>query len=180
MLFIARHCKTAWSLENKLQGSMNPPLCKEGRAEALANIPLLAPLNLNRIISSPLRRAIQTARIYANQLHIPVEIHDDLRELHHGAWEGRRLEDLLHGSYALWLKDPSQIPIPGGSETIESAQRRILDATKEITARYPGENILIITHKHIRALLMCAIHKSPIAKFQQYVFDETAPVKLTN
>ena len=181
MMFIARHCRTAWNLENRLQGSLDPPLCKEGRAEALANVPNVKSLGIRRIITSPARRAIQTARIYASQLHIAIEPHDGLRELDHGQWEGQSIDDLMNpskSSYALWLEEPSSVEIPGGSENAASAQARIVEAVREIARRYPDERVLIITHKHIRALLACAFKGLPLTHFRSQIEEGILPAPL--
>jgi broad specificity phosphatase PhoE len=40
-IYLARHCKTQWNLEKRLVGTSDIPLCKEGRDEAYANLPMI-------------------------------------------------------------------------------------------------------------------------------------------
>lgn len=171
-IYVVRHCNTHFNLEHRLQGTLDIPLCKEGRAQAKANVLALGPLAVNRIFSSPLKRAWQTAAIYAERLRVPLHEDERLRELDHGSWEGKRIESLLNhpnSSYAEWLRNPSTVDIPGTSEPIALARERVLGCVKDCVSRHSAETILIVTHKHIRALLYCALQGLDLSKFSSQI-----------
>jgi len=98
-LFLVRHGRTAWNEEGRFQGLTDIPLSAAGRADAEANARRLArhlagvdtsrtPL---RLVSSPLARSMETARILAGHLGVPetqVDIDDRLAEAGFGHWEG--------------------------------------------------------------------------------------------
>lgn len=179
-IYLARHCKTQWNLEERLVGTSDIPLCKEGREEAHANLALIGGLGIQRIISSPLKRAYETAKTYADHLGIPLDVHPGLREIDHGTWNGKRIQELLQDSdFRKWFEeDPSSVPIPGGSETIQSAQKRILRTIKDIVHSYPGETILIVMHKHIRSLLRCAVHGYEFKRWRENIDDRIEPIEI--
>ncbi|MCG6965977.1 MAG: histidine phosphatase family protein [Chromatiaceae bacterium] len=176
-VFLARHCSTDWNVQGRLQGSQDLPLNDQGRAEALALVALLEPLGLQRIYSSPYQRAWQTGRIYAEHLGIPLEAHPGLRELDHGVWEGAIIDDLLSSNasgYAGWLVDASRVAVPGG-EAIDEAQKRVANAFVDIVVNGGLGPVLIVTHKHIRALLLCALQGLDLSAFGAQIIDSQAP-----
>jgi len=98
-LFLVRHGRTAWNEEGRFQGLTDVPLSAAGKADAQANGHRLArhlaaggsrPGRI-RLISSPLARCMETARILALSLGLPetrVESDDRLAEAGFGHWEG--------------------------------------------------------------------------------------------
>ena len=77
--------------------------------------------------------------------------------------------------YAKWLADPGCIGIPGGSESVLTAQKRVGEALRDVALSFRGESILIIGHKHINALLMCALLKEPLARFGSHIVEDALP-----
>ena len=180
-IFIARHCKTSWNKEKRLQGTKDLPLSKEGREEAISNLTFISKLDIKRVITSNSLRALETAKIYANYLKVPLHIHPGLRELDHGYWEGKKIDQLVNDKSSLfhqWLNNPESIEIPGSVESASTAQQRILEAVKSIAVRYNGENVLIITHKHIKALLFCSLKSKDLKNFKYEIDDSTLPMKI--
>jgi len=168
-IFLARHCMSSWNILGKLQGKIDIPLSEEGKKQARGILPLLEPLEIDRTYTSPARRAIETARIYVDHLKIPLDTHEGLRELDHGDWEGLSLEELMdpdRHSFSRWRQDPSLLEIPGQGESIHEARQRVVNALRQIASRHPGEGLLVVTHLHIRALLLCALADRPLRDFQ--------------
>jgi Histidine phosphatase superfamily (branch 1) len=89
----------------------------------------------------------------------------------------QELRDLMadQGSrYANWLSDPGKISIPGGSESVQAAQRRASEAVRH-AALFRGESVLIVGHKHINALFMCALLNEPLVRFAAHIREDTLP-----
>lgn len=176
-LYLARHCKTQWNQSGRLQGSQDLNLSEAGRAQARNIAQGLERLCLDSIVSSPYRRAIETASIYAESLQINVELVDGLKELNHGQWEGQVIDELLRepaSQYARWLIDPVNTPIPDG-ENVVAAQQRITRALHTIIETYPGQRVLVITHKHIRALLDCRLNRLDLNQFSKTIKESVEP-----
>jgi broad specificity phosphatase PhoE len=180
-IYLARHCKTAWNLEDRLQGTIDLPLAEIGVQEAKTNIAAIRSLGVNRIVSSTARRAYETAQLYGESLALPVYKTVRLRELDHGKWEGRKVAELLvdqNSGYAKWRSDPGCIAIPNSGETVQAAQRRAADAVRDAALSFSGESLLIVGHKHINALLMCALLKEPLTRFESHIVEDTLPYLL--
>ncbi|MGD9896883.1 MAG: histidine phosphatase family protein [Candidatus Methylacidiphilaceae bacterium] len=180
-IFVARHCKTSWNLEKRIQGRTDIPLCEEGIREAKANCDLLRELPIDRILSSPLARGRQTAEIYGEALGVPVEAWPEWVELNMGRWEGythKELSARLPPEYDRWLADPGEVSLPRiGGEDLWSARKRVVGALCSLAGR-PERGILLILHKYIRAILQCAIFDLPLTRFATEIVETTAPSEL--
>jgi probable phosphoglycerate mutase len=177
-IYLSRHCKTAWNVEGRLQGTIDLPLAEIGIKQAIANVAAIRNLGVRRIVCSTARRAYETARLYADSLGLPIHNTPGLCELDHGKWEGRKTEVLLldpDSGYADWLSDPGCIRIPGGSETVPAAQQRVEEAVRDAASSFRGESVLIVGHKHINALLLCALSKEPLTSFGSHIIEDALP-----
>ena len=178
VIYLARHCKTAWNVEGRLQGTVDLPIVVVGLKEAMGNVAVVRHLGVRRIVCSTARRAYQTAQVYRALLGLPIYSTQHLRELDHGKWEGRKVTELLFdedSGYAKWLSDPGSIAIPGSSETVQAAQQRAAQALRNVALSFCGESVLVIGHKHINALLMCALLNEPLANFGNHIIEDTLP-----
>jgi len=68
--------------------------------------------------------------------------------------------------------------IPGGSESVQTAQHRAVAAIRDAALAFRGESLLIIGHKHINALFMCALLKEPLTSFGTHIVEDTLPCPL--
>jgi probable phosphoglycerate mutase len=165
-------------VEGRLQGTVDLPIVAVGLKEAMGNVAVVRHLGVRRIVCSTARRAYQTAQVYRALLGLPIYCTQHFRELDHGKWEGRKLTELVldeESGYAKWLSDPGSIAIPGGSETVQAAQQRAAQALRNVALSFCDESVLVIGHKHINALLMCALLKEPLTRFRSHIVEDTLP-----
>lgn len=177
-VYLARHCRTRWNEEGRLQGTVDLPLSEDGRKEAANKGLAMKGLGIDRVVSSDAARAFQTAGIYACILAVRRHARRGLRELDHGLWEGRTTMELMAdpgAGYAEWLRDPGSVPIPGSREDAATAQKRIVKTIQGALRQFPGETLLIVTHKHIMALLMCAVEGVSMNQFSAMIREDTDP-----
>jgi len=93
-VFLIRHGETALNAAGVLRGQLDVPLTKTGEAEASALGGLFREVPLRAILSSPLRRAADTARPMAPCSGGPLEIDDRLTDRFYGEWAGHPLEQV--------------------------------------------------------------------------------------
>jgi probable phosphoglycerate mutase len=99
VIYLVRHGQTEFNRERRIQGHVDSPLTELGVRQAQAVGRLLRDLIREpagwRIVSSPLGRAHETARIVARQLGgPPVELDDRLKEMSWGSHDGRLRAEL--------------------------------------------------------------------------------------
>ena len=138
-----RHGRTRWNVQHRFQGQADPPLDDVGRQQAAASARLLAGYSPTSVVSSDLRRAVQTARPLAELLGLPVMLDRRLRERSLGAWEGLTRDEVVRRhpeQYARWLagREAHQ----HGSETRDELGQRALAALADVE----GDTVVLVTH----------------------------------
>jgi broad specificity phosphatase PhoE len=148
---LLRHGQTDYNVAGRMQGHIDSQLTEEGREQALRAAPVLGAMPFDRIVSSDLTRAVDTANTIADVLGLPVKLDPRLRETHLGEWQGRRVDEVevdYPGQIAEWRGDPRWTP-PGGESRVDVV-RRSLPVVEEIDvdlAEEPGaQSLLIVAH----------------------------------
>ncbi|WP_433431273.1 bifunctional RNase H/acid phosphatase [Nonomuraea sp. CA-141351] len=160
-LLLLRHGETELSVERRFSGLGDAELTPSGLAQAAAAAERLSrePYRLDVIITSPLKRAMQTAEAVAQRTGLDVEVDEDLRELDFGEWEGHTFTEVQRrwpAELAAWLADPEIAP-PGG-ESFASTARRVQAAGERLVERYEGKTVLAVSHvTPIKMLLRLAL-----------------------
>ena len=90
-VFFVRHGQSEANLKKIYAGQSDVPLTEQGRAEAEAIAPILANIHFDRVYSSDLLRAMQTAQVVLPGCQ--PEIRENLRELSVGTFEARPVEE---------------------------------------------------------------------------------------
>ena len=141
MIYIIRHGKTERNQANVLQGRSDYPLNDEGIRQAEAAADRLRNIRFDHVFSSPLTRAVQTAKIVVPDLE-PV-IDERLIEMDYGPYEGTDL-NRLPPEVLFFFRDFVHNPAPEGMEQLSSVTERAGSFLDRI--RLLQGNILISTH----------------------------------
>lgn len=155
IIYAVRHGETPWNVEGRYQGQLDPPLTRRGQEQAEATARALAPLGIEAIYSSDLRRAMQTAKALARLTGLPIHLEPRLREIHQGEWQGVLVDEIRRRwpeEFEGWQRDPWHHHPPGG-ETLQALRERVLEAIQDIVRRHPDGRVAVFTHKLPIALL---------------------------
>jgi probable phosphoglycerate mutase len=170
-LLLLRHGETELSVRGRYSGRGDPELTARGQDEAEGAALRLArpeaggfaPEGIVAVLTSPLRRARQTAAAVADALDVPLEVREALVETDFGGWEGLTFAEAAERDpdvHARWLGD-EHVPPPGGESFVQVAERLAV-ALKAIVAAYPGGTVLVVTHvTPIKLLLRAALSGGP-------------------
>ncbi len=145
MIYLIRHGQTALNHANVLQGRSDQPLNENGERQAreVGEVLRARGIVFDRVYSSPLIRAQQTARLIAGD--VPLEIDERLIEMDYGPYEGLDLSHLPPEILA-FFGDFAHVPAPGGMEQLSSVVERLGLFLEDIRDIARKENILISTH----------------------------------
>lgn len=138
MLIIVRHGRTAANAAGLLQGRVDNPLDPEGRRQADDIAKALDGVDV--VVSSPLRRAIETAA----PLGIEPSVDPRWIELDYGDWEARPVSEVSPESWAAWRADRHFEP-PGG-ESLHALNQRVGRACEELAAVAAERDVAVFTH----------------------------------
>ncbi len=156
-LYLIRHGQTDCNAKGLLQGRADVPLNEKGRELALLTGKALEEIPFDLIITSPLNRAVETAKLVASfsanrrQVEIPIVEEERIIEIDWGEWEGRciRPENIeVPEEFYLFYEDAFAYPGAPGGESIEDVCRRTGDFFQELihNPQYQEKTILISAH----------------------------------
>lgn len=154
ILYLARHGQTEWNTEHRIQGQFDSSLTQKGEVQAINLASLCLPLNITRILTSSLGRAVQTASICAKQLQIEMTIVEGLKERHFGTWQGLLTPEVEnHPDY---LEITSQITDckPEQGESALQLLGRFQETLKYQLQQNPDETFLVVTHGDVLRCFM--------------------------
>ena len=168
-MFLVRHGETEWSRARRHTGRTDLPLSPTGEAEAKALGQHLRGLEVDRVLSSPLARAVTTARLagFGDRL----ETSDALLEFDYGDYEGLTTPE-IRASRPGW--DLFRDGCPGG-ETVEAAAARARPLLVKLAAA--DGRTLLFSHGHqLRILTACYLGLAPEAA--RHLFLGTASLSV--
>jgi probable phosphoglycerate mutase len=139
-----RHGETSWNQLGLAQGRTDVPLSESGKIQAIRAAAVLGTVSINRIVASPLSRALDTATTVANAIGLAVETDDDLQEANFGKEEG--LAGLSW--YDQWLKGEF---VPEDGEPFNDLAARAVRAVNRATSSH-GVTLIVGHGAWFRAL----------------------------
>jgi probable phosphoglycerate mutase len=167
-LVLLRHGATVHTPQRRFSGSGgdDPSLSDDGRRQAeLAAEVLAGSGQVDAVVSSPMRRARETAEVVAARLGLRLREDELWRECSFGQWDGltmAEVEERWPDELEAWRGSTSVAP-PGG-ESFDEVERRVRLARDRTLARHPRQRILVVTHvTPIKQLVRLAIGCGPEA-----------------
>jgi probable phosphoglycerate mutase len=158
-LLLVRHGATAATEEDRFSGSSGAELSDGGRTQVARLGERLAHQNITAIYTSPLSRALDTARIIAASCGLEPVTREGLREIGHGHWEGMKREDVerqFAEEYAAWDADPFTFA-PEGGESGVAVLARALPVIREIVTAHQGGQLVVVSHKATLRLILSSL-----------------------
>jgi broad specificity phosphatase PhoE/ribonuclease HI len=145
---LLRHGETPLSAERRFAGRGDIPLTETGKLQAKAAAQRLAARGgIQRIVTSPLRRARLTAEAVAVATGAPVQVDQGWIEADFGEWEGLSYAEAMErwpSEVTAWMNDTSVAP-PGG-ESFAAAGRRVLAALDRLLDGSEPGRVLVVSH----------------------------------
>ncbi len=149
-IYIFRHGQTAWNTIHRLQGSTDIPLNENGVELAKISGANINHIHFDKIFSSPLCRALDTAHYLANGRDIPIVTNDLLREINFGAWEGLTDKELIamDAAFKYFFDQPSLFTPAEGGETFEEVGLRAKTFLTDVIEplEHTHNRIMIVAH----------------------------------
>lgn len=180
-LFLIRHGETQWNQAGKYQGSTDIPLSENGMKQA----GYLKDHFQNRfdyLYSSPLSRALETARIIGSGSDKEPVISPAMVEINFGAWEGLTLEEIKSSypeQFRSWQTDEINAPLMSSEKSLKSASIRAGNEILRLVETHAGSRILLIAHGGIIKAGLIGIMDWNMTMYHRFLLNNTAVTKLT-
>jgi len=155
-ILLIRHGETAGNREGLFRGHKDFPLNENGIRQAKALAQELACRQIDAIYSSPLSRAMETARPLAEPRGLPVMEEPGFLDLHFGDWEGRSKEEVAQEQpelWKIWMSQPERLRREG-AETLAEMQERSYGALQRLVGEQRGKTIAVVSHRAVLKALI--------------------------
>jgi len=157
-IIVARHGETEWNASEIFRGRRDIGLNEPGikQAEILGNY--LTDLRIEAIYSSPLKRALDTARSVAKHHSLNVNVTPGLMDFNYGAWEGlthQAVKDKYRELYTRWLKEPHLVNIPEG-ENLGEVRERAKSLLDRVVSKHSGL-VVLVSHRVVNKVMICSM-----------------------
>jgi len=166
VVYLARHGQSTWNAEGRIAGQLDPPLSPRGVAQAASLAQLLGNVALGAVHSSPLTRALETARPTATVHGLEVQHDEALKELDFGRLQGRYRDARdVDAQRALqdWYDGEWTAPPPNGESRLD-LRRRVAPALARILEQTPKQNVLIVGHRYTNSVILCELMGWPLER----------------
>lgn len=172
-ILIIRHGDTIYNKETIFRGTLDVPLSDVGREQARLTGLELSGERLARVVSSPLSRALDTARAVAAPHGLEPETDTAFIDLDFGEWQGRSRDEVAAAEPSLfsnWLRDPGSVRFPGG-ETLEVVRAAACARLDALVRESGGETFALATHRVVVKLLVLHALGMPVSGFWRIAAD---------
>lgn len=150
-VYICRHGESLANTEGRIIGCAETPLTEKGIRQAHIVGRKLRNENIDLIVSSPLSRALDTARIISQYTGARIMAIDGLKPQSFGVLEGCTRDEASQRGLGKYLHRPHTNRythyVPGG-ETIQEVQARVMRAYVNLTEKARADNLAILAVLH--------------------------------
>lgn len=168
-LFVVRHANHA--LVGKVLAGRMPGvgLDQEGRDQARQLALRLSREKIDRVVTSPLERALETAEPIAERLNCVIEVADEINEIDCGAWTGLSFEALSEDPrWTVWNEARASAGTPGG-ETMQAVQVRAMALVRRLASRAGA--VALVTHSDVIKAIVAAILGLSLDRHDSFAID---------
>lgn len=163
-MVLVRPGATDFDEQGRIKGTLDIPLSATGASEVAQTVSELADVPVEVVYSAPCQSAAQTAAAVAQTHRAKVKTVDELRNLDHGLWHGKLIEEVRQCQpkvYRQWQDNPETICPPGG-ETLGDAQERLRAAMGKILKKHRTGVIAVVVPEPAASLIRCFLEDTEL------------------
>ena len=171
-LYLIRHGQTVMNVNRCYYGWTDAGLSEEGIRQAESMAPFFSNIPFDKVISSPLVRAFETAGLVLADRKEQIVTDERLKEQNFGCFEGmtyQEIQERYPAELAAWNSEFANYVIPGG-ESFRMVRERVDDFFRDLVKE--EGTILIAAHKGTLGHLLSAMLSLPLEGYWNFVFDQ--------
>ena len=145
-ILLIRPGTTEYDQQRRVQGTLDIPLCEDGRQQVETLVDALRGQPIAAIYASPCQSADQTAEALAQALDLKVKTLDKLQNLDQGLWQGMLVSDVKSKQpkvYRQFQEQPETVCPPQG-ETLSTAKQRVSAALGKLLKKHKSDRVIAI------------------------------------
>ncbi len=154
-MVVVRPGSTAFDEEERMKGCLDIPLSPAGREQVRRMAQEIAQLPITAVYSGPCQSAQATARQIADVTHCKSKVCDCFRNLDHGLWQGRCIEEIKRQQPRLYrqVQDNPRSFNPPGGESIAEAELRVAKQLLKLKKKHANETIVVVLPEPMATLV---------------------------
>ena len=176
-LILIRHGETDSNKAGLALGRKDVELNETGRWQAQRVADALQGQPIDAVYSSPLLRALDTARAVAERHDLPVQVDEGLIEMEIGEMEGltfQQVRERYPQFLQLWLGGSAAYQSMPGGERLLDVQERAWQALERIGGEKAQETVVVVTHNFVLLTILCRVLGLELADFRRLRYGVAA------
>ena len=174
-LYLVRHGQTDMNKEKLYYGWTDCPINDVGRKQAETLHQYFKNVNCHKVITSDLKRSVETAEIITKGQNVVLEKRQAFRELNFGLWEGKHykvLQKEYPEAFEQWGKDWKSFCMPEG-EAFFTFYERIRKELENVIQQTPEDNtVLLVTHNGVMSAMLCVLTGAGYDGFWRFFLEQ--------
>ncbi|MCI0334214.1 MAG: histidine phosphatase family protein [Planctomycetes bacterium] len=145
-VLLIRPGATEYDQQGRVQGTLDVPLCEDGRQEVEKMVEELRGQPVSAIYASPCQSAEQTAEALGSALNLKIKTIDKLQNLNQGLWQGMLVDEVKTKQprvYRQWQEQPETVCPPQG-ETLGVARQRVQAALAKLLKKHKTDGLVAV------------------------------------
>ncbi len=177
-IYIVRHGQSDANVKDLFCGYLDASLTELGKKQARMTADYMKDFRIDKIISSPLSRAYNTALAIAEKHGLAVETNEGLKEINFGVWEGIDVcvvDKLYDGAFTKWRTVPVETVCPEG-ESFVGFFERVVNTLLEVARANADIDICLATHGAWSRAMLCYVKGLGPENFPKVEYPANASV----
>jgi len=174
-LYLVRHGQTDMNKEKLYYGWTDCPINDVGRKQAETLHQYFKNIHCHKVITSDLKRSIETAEIITKGQNVVLEKRQAFRELNFGLWEGKHykvLQKEYPDAFEQWGRDWKSFCMPEG-EAFFTFYERIRKELENVIQQTPEDNtVLLVTHNGVMSAMLCVLTGAGYDGFWRFFLEQ--------
>ncbi len=176
-LIFVRHGQSEWNIDNRIQGTTNTKLTAKGKMQAERLALELSRYNIDKIYSSCLERAENTALTVGAVINKPINLESSFNEMNFGIWQGKTMKEIEinhNKDFNIWMKEPDKLNLEN-AENLKSLREKLAPKLEEIIISMDDqETVLIVTHGTTLKTAILTLLDMPLSNYKNFAISNVS------
>jgi broad specificity phosphatase PhoE len=170
-VYFLRHGETEYSKSGGFCGDVDADLTAAGYKMAESFAESYSSKPWSAVHCSSLKRAVLTAKPLCAAINMPPQLHDELKEIRYGEWEGKTVEIVKRQyaeDYLHWSTEPAWNAPTGGETAVEIADRA-MPLIYQMQKKHTEGNVLVVSHKATIRIILCSLLGIELGRYRDRI-----------
>jgi broad specificity phosphatase PhoE len=163
-ILVVRAGSTDFDEQGRIKGTLDIPLSAVGQGQVSRIVDDLHETSIEHVFASPARSAQQTAEALANDHRLKVKTLDELQNLDHGLWHGKRVDEMKTSQPRVFrqLQEHPETVCPPQGEPVGAAIERVRDILLRLVRKHKTGTLALVVPEPLASVVRSTLSKSQL------------------